>query len=82
MAVCGVLLNQPHRRKQYALRSWAQAWDGGLRFCCQDLLIMPGAGGCAGVTGLGKGAEVAAGRALMKNMILIHFEFLDLALST
>ena len=32
VAVCGVLLNQPHGRKQYALRSWAQAWDGGLRF--------------------------------------------------
>ncbi len=45
-------------------------------------MIMPGEGGGEVVTGLGKGAEMAAGRALMKNMILIHFEFLDLALST
>lgn len=55
VAVCGVLLNQPHGRKQYAQRSWAQAWDSGLRFCCHDLLILPGAGGCVGVTGLGLG---------------------------
>lgn len=65
-----------------ALRSWAQAWGGGLRF------LRPWPGDYAGRRwrlgrdGTGKGAEMAAGRALMKNMILIHFEFLDLALST
>ena len=41
-----------------------------------------GSGWLCWYDGTGKGAEMAAGRALMKNKILIHFEFLDLALST